>query len=1602
MSALLSNWSQVEKALQVANNAEGSAETENAKYVDSIEGKVNVIKASAQEISTTTFDTDFIKDFLDGVNQLINKANQLVDSFGAIPVLIASIGSAYGLMNKKFGTLGFTEDFFKNIKKSSTSLNDSSDKIDKIKEGFNNINKVSLKNVTSSTELIKETLNTSFIKTIKRIGNDISTLFKKFDTGLSKSLTSLSGASLSSSMDSASIINTDAYKDAITKYNNTLKNNGDMSKYIKDVSNANTVLENYLATRAKINAQATNQTYMEFLQTSNYGKGLSGTLTALSEYNKLADENSLKLNVANDSQKQFLNTLALSNPKLAEQLQSLNKAQVGLAGYATKLVVAKAQTALLRAGTVILNAVIGGLFSYAISQIVSTLVSWAKGLGKVSDETIEATSNLETFNSELKQNISNLKELKQAQEDYANSGDTENLVDTNKQLLELQQTLIDTYGTQADGIDLVNGKLDEQLEKLQEISAVESSQFVQENSKDIQTAYQKMYDPSKIFSSTSISLRRNNFSTEIGNILKNNGFKTESLNNSTIKYSYSITDDGSIYQYKETLQKAYDDVKAYGTKTGEDVSKVLTTIQNKISKYSSDTYDDYETTISSFLDSFVDYSTDDIDGKTLSEWKSSVESLISEYNNYVANGETEKATATYEEIENLYNMLMSKSDVLNSLQDTITGIETKGLSDTVKSWFDGFLTNFNEDVIKTKIENIFSKIDLNKLIGTATTSEIVLDFQTGDYKNKAQSYANIFEYMQSVADDCGISFEKLIEYLEEFGYVNKDASKYTFNVSSAIENVSQTTTELITALGDSSKKSDDVKTLADNLELLTNAYSELSEQGKLTSETILSLIDNGYTEALNYDSNADVYNLDREALEKLIKAKYDDQKATLLTQKAQLERAKESDLKNIASQTNPSIKAMLQVKFDNIDYDGALEEINADIYALEQEYKSFEDEISPAKIGSDMITSLSSEFSEISTMMATLRKGGSLSSEDITKLLESDFDDILELDKESGLVTINTEKYEELAQAKIKAYEVDTQNSINSLKKEQAELQQTINDYTTKLSNPNVSIADKAYASQQVQELSKALNENSQSLEDNEYILSMWENLSSRVGSVVNGSFSDILSTTKNIESSASTMSNAFKEVKDNGYLSLSTMTSLIDSGYAQCIQLDKTTGKLTLNATTYKKLAEAEIDEQLANLQSIVSRGQATEQIYSQIQALQLLKNNLAMVTTGNYSSDTDYYKAEAEEQFAYLEHLHNMNVINDANYYKYLNQLNQEYYANKIEYLDDYRKYEEEVYKGLLDAQKELLESQKNALEETKKYWNTQKDALDDKIDAIEKQKKYWNKQIDLIEDQQKAIEKQKDAIQDQIDLLEEKNEEEERALKIQEAQIRLQNALNQKTVRVFTEELGWQWETDKDEIKEAQQELDELLKKEEIAQLEKQIDALDDQIDALDDQIDGINDIIDGLDDQIDVLKDQQDVIDKEIDAIDKQEDALDKQISALEKQTNSTHTDELTGFTNSVNEFTKLTQESINKILGLPEDFNTSLTTTISEPVNNLKNSVDATNQTLSDLKNTSTLSNGLLKSSSQVAQTLTINIDNVATDNPTQFIDQLTSLLKANL
>ena len=1618
ISALLSNWSQVEKAYQISLNASGSAEKENEKYVDSLAGRIEVIKASAQGFSKSAISDDFLKDVLKTVDNLIVGATKLTSIIGGIPMLIASIGTAYGVMNKKFGNFGLVkEDILKALKIDDwKTINSSSWRFD---ESISQTNTNKLENLLNGKNTFSKLFNykeiTKVAKSIGVISDKTNEIYDGNNSILSngkfKELNKLTQSLNTFAVEySKKFYKGDLFSDEdlnlikagtkeISKTFNEYNGNINKFKSSSDEFNTwltqqkfdnNSVFKNYFNQALSSGKQASFQGWNEYLKKLNFGNDFKSTILQLDQYNKLSTDAASRTDMMTEAQYNYLNTLNAINPKLATTLQSINQAGVSFTQLTTKMILSTVASKGLSVALGFVRGVLSGLASYVIMACVQGIITFVKNLGKISDEAKESAENLSELTSQVKEYTSKLKELKEQQEKAIEDNNTQDVIDTNKELLELQQELVDTYGIQANGIDLINGKLSEQLDILQNIETTESDKFLRDNGKDITLAQKKYYDEyqnstkdlvitnswlSSIFGFGKLSYINSAYNKELKQLTEDFGAEWHSFYsedspdaNKLITIEFNL-DENSIQGAIDKYEEFYQYVKEKGISTGEDYSEILEGINNQIEKLESEDYENYKQILDEANQSIVNTSTDTYGQKTLKEYETEVQNLISQYNDAITNGDNDLANTTFDKLNSLHETLKSYYSQMATYTDPnnskITGV---GLPNFIENWFTSFEDKFSEEVGKSKIDDILqdnlNSLLLKKNFFGRINLDVISDLQFDNFDDISDSnYVQGLEKIKSLSEETGLSVEDIVNYLTELGYIEKDISQYTPQIKTSIDNISNVIADTINQLGGSS---DTLETFSDHLELISSAYEDLTSKGTISSENLLSLLANGYSSAIqniNYSVGSEkitsVYTLQREELEKLIKAKYNNLKADALTNKQNLENAKKQDLEDIANQPNEQLKYMMQVKYDEQGYDKAIAEIDNVLDTIEYSFNETMEKISVNNIALSGIETLTTQLEGVSSAFEKIQKGDSLSASDLNTIIDNGFGDAIELDEESGLLTINIDKYKQLAQAKISAYSVDTQNSINSLNSEQRNLQSQIAQYQSMLNNSSSSTSDKAYASSQISRLTDEYDNNSVALQENQVALKSWQKLESEIGDVTNGAFNNVLTSTKNLESSASTMSSAFKEVKDNGYLSVSTMMNLIDSGYANCIVLDEQSNLLTLDAQAYLDVANAQIQAQLTSLQERVARGEATQQIYSQIQALQLLQGNLASVTTGSYGNNTDYWKSEAEEQFSYLEHLRNMNVIDNAHYYQYLSELNDEYYKDRIEYIDDYRKYEEEIYKGLLEVQKEALESQKEGLESQKEYLESCKDNIDDQIDVLESEK---------------------DAIQDQIDALKDKNEEEERALELQEAQLRLQNALNQKTIRVFTEELGWTWEADQDEIKEAQQEVNDLLEEEEIAQLEAQQDAIDDEIDG---------------------LKAQQDAIDDEIDAIQKQEDLLDKQIDALENQLNATHVNELTHLNDNINQFTKLSQENINKLLGLPADFDTRNQTSIKNPIENLKNSVDISNQTLSELKNQS-ISSGLLSGGNKLAQTLTVNIDRVVTDNPYDFVSQITTILKQQM
>lgn len=100
-SALIQNWSTVEDVIKSTQNATGSADAENAKYLDSIQGKLAQFQAQFQSASTSVLDSGLVKGTIDAGSGILGFFNTLIDKLGVLPGLIAPVTSLLLSMNGK-------------------------------------------------------------------------------------------------------------------------------------------------------------------------------------------------------------------------------------------------------------------------------------------------------------------------------------------------------------------------------------------------------------------------------------------------------------------------------------------------------------------------------------------------------------------------------------------------------------------------------------------------------------------------------------------------------------------------------------------------------------------------------------------------------------------------------------------------------------------------------------------------------------------------------------------------------------------------------------------------------------------------------------------------------------------------------------------------------------------------------------------------------------------------------------------------------------------------------------------------------------------------------------------------------------------------------------------------------------------------------------------------------------------------------------------------------------------------------------------------------------------------------------------------------------
>lgn len=236
-----------------------------------------------------------------------------------------------------------------------------------------------------------------------------------------------------------------------------------------------------------------------------------------------------------------------------------------------------------------------------------------------------------------------------------------------------------------------------------------------------------------------------------------------------------------------------------------------------------------------------------------------------------------------------------------------------------------------------------------------------------------------------------------------------------------------------------------------------------------------------------------------------------------------------------------------------------------------------------------------------------------------------------------------------------------------------------------------------------------------------------------------------------------------------------------------------------------------------------------------NQINSISVSKTNSSKKksSSGSKSStSSDPNKEAFQAEYDLLKHNLDMEYITEEQYYNGVQALNEKYFAGKEEYLDEYRKYEEEVYKGLKSYYKsycdDMMDYYDKKLDASKMSYKEYCDSVSKMLADMHNSGKISDK--DWYDYTKTMLEKQKDAYD---------------------------RALSAITRRLQKEIDAWQ----------------------------AKIDVLNDQNDALNDQKDNYDKILSAVsnvyDKEIDRLNEQKDLLQDQIDALNDKNDALDLQ-------------------------------------------------------------------------------------------------------------------------
>jgi len=411
-----------------------------------------------------------------------------------------------------------------------------------------------------------------------------------------------------------------------------------------------------------------------------------------------------------------------------------------------------------------------GLVLAAITALVGGIALYNNAQDKAAQKSTELTQAWQSENDSINDTITKYKELKESIDSGILS--TDEMKSAKEELASIQQDLVDKYGSEAAGIDLVNGKYIEQLGILEKVSIAKAKEYVAENKSNIKKDKDYLSEEVGVSSSIDGYKGYNSISKENQKILS--------------KYSnlYTISDvEGDGTTVGDLL------IKAYGKR--EDVRQSLIDAFNEFNSKADDESQAIADAISKMLnDDTIDSSkieesknnvsqyalADILDGSDTRMLYGEATEAVEQYNNALASGEgVDEAKANLDKVRANVDKAFGKNgilkniygadDVFNALWDNVSDGAENASNNTNKAFSDSRTSMISS---LNAMSEGFESLDK---IYSSIKDKNPFDFKLLDDKNfkdtfsGLDSYADFIEQITSNSDDieaCKSAFNNLV------------------------------------------------------------------------------------------------------------------------------------------------------------------------------------------------------------------------------------------------------------------------------------------------------------------------------------------------------------------------------------------------------------------------------------------------------------------------------------------------------------------------------------------------------------------------------------------------------------------------------------------------------------------------------------------------------------------------------------------------------------------------------------------------------------------------------------------------------------------------